>query len=324
MTETLSRLLLRLSEAEHPVLWGRVAAPHFGRDFERMLAQRVLVEEAPTETWGLCSNCDCGLDARPIQRINGRPVAVCPLDHQADTHLTDTDIRSFLIDTAVLVRLIATASFGVEPSQIASGVWHLGPTATKRATFIAPSRSAVLQPGLVGTLRLFDRSSQTTLIAPPIPAAEQTRFAEAGILLVSSRECLACHDGAAAFAIDTAKLELPSAFAPRLVICRSGKSVVLDGIPKPLSDQTFKLLVLLAEQAMKTPAVIEKRHIENHLWGASVHRITSEVREPVRALRDALAAGGTDPNAVRSLIQNRQNPNGYRLMLAPEDIQLSP
>ena len=43
MTETLPRLLLRLSEAGDPaMLWGRQAAPHAGRDFERLLDHGVV------------------------------------------------------------------------------------------------------------------------------------------------------------------------------------------------------------------------------------------------------------------------------------------
>lgn len=49
-----------------------------------------------------------------------------------------------------------------------------------------------------------------------------------------------------------------------------------------------------------------------------------EVREPIRALRDALTAGSPDPKAARLLIANGRNPNGYRLVLRPEEIQLGP
>ena len=42
MSESLSRLLLRLSEAGEPaVLWGRQASPYLGQDFERLLSSGV-------------------------------------------------------------------------------------------------------------------------------------------------------------------------------------------------------------------------------------------------------------------------------------------
>ena len=90
-----------------------------------------------------------------------------------------------------------------------------------------------------------------------------------------------------------------------------------------LSEQAFQLLVLLAEHALKSPAILENCQIEAHLWGTNIHRISSQVREPVRALRDALAADSANSEAVRTLIENRRNPNGYRLVLAPEDIELT-
>ena len=59
MTETLPRLLLRLSEAGDPaILWGRQAAPHAGRDFERLLDHGVLVEQSPTTEWDVCPTCE--------------------------------------------------------------------------------------------------------------------------------------------------------------------------------------------------------------------------------------------------------------------------
>ena len=204
MTETLPRLLLRQSEAEHPVLWGRTAAPHFGREFDRMLAQRVLIEEAPAETWGLCSDCECGLDARPIQHINGRLVAVCPFDHQADAHLTDTDIRSFRIEVDALVGEIARASaFPNVPAEVMPGLWHLGSTASGRAVFVALTLTGARQPGLFSVIRATTRSAPITMLTPSLPASETLRFEEAGIHRVTTREVIGSRGNTASpFAID--------------------------------------------------------------------------------------------------------------------------
>jgi hypothetical protein len=326
MTDRLARLLLRLSEAGEPaILWGRLAKPYLGRDFARLLDQGILVEDAPATEWDVCSSCECNLDVRPIQHIDGRHVAACPLDQKSDLILDAEDLRSFRIGIPALVREVASASgFSNEPSETAPGIWNLGLAPSKRAIFLAPSRTAVLQSGLVVALRMIARSSPITMIAPALSAAEQLRFAEAEIRLVTVCDVIGPGDGATPFAIDLAKLEPPSTVAPRLIIGRSANSVLLDGVPKTLSDQTFTLLLLLAEHAMKSPAILENRRIEDCLWGSNVHRITSEVREPVRALRDALTTGSADPKAVRSLIENRRNPNGYRLALAPVEIRLGP
>ena len=324
MTETLPRLLLRLSEAGDPaILWGRLAAPHAGRDFERLLDHGVLVEQAPTTEWDVCPACDCGLDARSVQQVNGRHIAVCPTDRRGDLVLGEDDLRSFRIHHPALVREIATASgFGDEPAPVAEGIWYLGETSSQRALFLALSRNAVLQPGMIGLMRSVARSSPITVIAPALAADDQARLVDAGLHLMSGLDCIACDGAASGFAIDQSKLESRPSLAPRLVIRRTAKTVSLDGMPKTLSDQEFQLLVLLAEHALKSPAIVENRAIEAQIWGANIHRISSQVREPVRALRDALALGSADAKAIRALIENRRNPNGYRLALAPEEIEL--
>lgn len=326
MTETLPRLLLRLSEAGDPaVLWGRQAAPHAGRDFERLLARGVLIEQAPAAEWDVCPACDCGLDARPIRQVNGRHIAVCPTDRRSDVVLGDDDLRSFRVCFPALVREIATASgFGDESLPVAAGVWHLGQTSSQRALFLALSRDGVLQAGLISLLRSIARSMPITVIAPAMASDDQSRLVDAGLHLVSGWDCIAGDGAASGFAIDQSKLELGPISAPRLVIRRTAKTVSLYGMPKTLSDQEFQLLVLLAEHALKSPAIVENRAIEAQIWGANIHKISSQVREPVRALRDALALGSADPKTVRALIENRRNPNGYRLALPPEEIELVP
>ena len=48
MTETILQLLTRLSEAgDDAILSGELAAPFIGPGFDRLLAKRVLVEQAP-------------------------------------------------------------------------------------------------------------------------------------------------------------------------------------------------------------------------------------------------------------------------------------
>jgi DNA-binding winged helix-turn-helix (wHTH) protein len=89
-----------------------------------------------------------------------------------------------------------------------------------------------------------------------------------------------------------------------------------------LSEQLFALLLFLAERALDSPATVPIRAIEDHVWGVGIHRIASSIREPIRALREALAAGAAD-DAVRSLIEYKRNPNGYRISLGAEDIVIA-
>jgi len=312
MTETLPRLLLRLSEAEHPVLWGRAAAPHFGREFDRMLAQRVLIEEAPAETWCLCSDCECSLDARPIQRINGGLVAVCPLDHQADAHLTDTDIRSFRIDPAILVRLIAAAS-GLDPApeQILPGLWRLGTTAGSQTVFVVLSIAASVQPGLMGMLTKSARCAAITLLVPTrVPETTRRQLEDAGLHVVALLDALG-EDPGAPFALNPPKLA--QTIAPKMRLIKAQFAVSLFGIDGTLSKRPFDLLWILAEAG---GAVVERRTIETRLWSQPV--VKTAVNDAIRDLREGLA---TIDARGESVIETRTG-QGYRLALVPAEIVL--
>jgi hypothetical protein len=323
MTDCLARLLLRLSEAGEPaILWGRQAKPYLGRDFERLLDQGILVEDAPATEWDVCSSCECGLDSRPIQHIDGHHVAACPLDQKSDLILDAEDLRSFRIGIPALVREIAcTSGFSNEPSETAAGIWNLGLTPSKRAAFLSPSRTAASQPGLVGALRMTVRSSPITMIAPALSAAEKLRFAEAEIHLIAVEDAIGPGDGAAPFAIDLARLEPAPSFKPRLVIARSAKSVMLDGVSRTLSDQSFELLCLLAERASTDNPFASTRDVDTRIWGDSIHRVSRAARDVVRELRNALAANALEPDAVRQIIENQRN-RGWRLTLGAAEIDL--
>lgn len=315
MTETLPRLLLRLSEAGDPaILWGRLAAPHAGRDFERLLDHGVLVEQSPATEWGVCPACDCGLDARPIQQVNGRHIAVCPTDRRSDVVLGDDDLRSYRIHSPALVREIATASgFGGAPSAVAAGLWHLGETSSQRALFLALSPGAARQPGMIGLMRSIARSSPVTVIAPAMAADDLARLVDAAISVVSLEECLG--ENAAGFAIDLSTLEYAPAFEFRLIIFRQGQRVILDGTEMHIPQQPFNLLVRLAEAAGDRVGYLTPHQIEAENSGRGAADL-------VRELRGFLSENQKGRGAT--LIKTRRSPTGYFLSLPPEEFDLRP
>lgn len=315
MTETLPRLLLRLSEAGDPaILWGRQAAPHAGRDFERLLDRGVLVEQAPAAEWDVCPTCNCGLDARPVQLVDGRHIAVCPTDRRSDVVLGDDDLRSFRVHPSALVREITTASgFGDEPAPVAEGVWHLGDTSKQRALFLALSPGAVLQPGMIGLMRSVARSLPVTVIAPAMAADDLARFVDAAISVVSMEECLG--ENAAGFAIELSTLEPALTFEPVMVIFRQGQRVILDGIEMHIPQQPFNLLVRLAEAAGDRVAYLTPHRIEAENSGRGAADL-------VRELRGFLSENQKGRGAA--LIKTRRSPTGYFLSLQPEEFDLRP
>lgn len=322
MSASLVRLLLQQSESGDPaILWGRAAKPYFGGEFDRLLARGVIVEEAPATSWPPCDGCECGTDERPVQSIDGRIVAVCPIDANADAVLDTDDLRGFRIDLAALVRELASASrLGSDPCEVVDGVWHLGSTPSGRAVFIAPSLLRATQSGIIPALRIMARGAAITLAAPDMPSAERRRLAEAGIELVQLSASVGTN-GETPFALDLSSFDPARPVNSRLVIRRSARQVKLDGVTPMLSDQTFGLLTLFAERALTDDPFAPAREIEQRIWGTLVHRVSRPARDVVRELRDALAAGASDSASARGLIEVQRN-RGWRLTLTASEIDL--
>jgi len=325
MSENLAKLLLRLSEAGEPaVLWGRQAKPFLGRTFDGLLTARVLVEQMPATEWPVCAGCECELDARIIEMFDGRSIASCPNDAASDVVLDADDIRSFHIDQGRLVHGIALASgFKAEPHEVVPGVWSLGPTSTGRATFLAFMIAAAQQPGLLTILKASAQRAPITLLAPALPHGDRKRFDEADVHIVALQDAI-CIEAESEFAADLSRFEPGPAAAPRLVVIRSTQLVILDGVSRPLAEQPFQLLCLLAERARSTGgAPVGTREIDGQIWGTSIHLVARQARDVVRELRDGLAEGSPDPKPVRDLIENRRS-RGYLLALTPEEIDIRP
>ena len=323
MNESLAQLLLRLNEAGEPaILWGRQAKPYAGRAFDRLLVAGVLIEQAPATEWPVCADCECGLEVRLIEKIGDRVIASCPIDARSDDVLDKQDLRSFRIDQKRLVTEVAIASgFPMEPDEVLPGVWMLGTMSVGRVAFVAFGAASVESPGLFAALRAEARGAPVTLLAPALPFAVRKRFEEAGIHIAVLWDAIG-NDGRASFALDLSRLVPRAGGGPRLVIAESIRRVTLDGIERSLAVQPFRLLCLLAERARAGGATVERRKIEAHIWGTAIG--TREARDVVRELRDGLAKGSAGPEPIRALIESRRNPNGYRLALAPEDIELQP
>lgn len=316
MSETLARLLLRLSEAGEPaVLWGRQAAPYFGREFERLLDRGILTELAQADEWDVCQDCDCDLDARPIQTVNGGAVAVCPFDHRNDRALETSDLQSFHIDPAALVREIVMASgFSKEPSEILPGLWHLGQTSARRELFMALARPTILQPGVSSKIKLLHPGTEVTLIVPALTSSERSLLVDTGFHIAFCDECIGIQGG---FSMDLSKLAPAALATPRLVVVVASQGVILDGTEKHVPQQPFRLLVMLAEKVTKGGGFVSGREIEAAFSG----RTASDV---IRELKDRLSAGASDPKRVRRLIKNRRSPAGYALALLLTEIEVKP
>lgn len=320
VSDRLPKLLLRRIEAgPGAVLWGRDAAPHFGRSFDQLLAEGILTERAPATSWSLCRICDGDCGERDIAEVDGGLVAECPQDSAHDTPLAAHEIRSFAVDVPALVGAIATRSgLAGDCEQIAGGVWFLGRLTGGRSVVLVLEEAGVRGPGGVAALRARATLAGTTILVPGYFRPPVMRpFRDAGCHVLVSMDALDGDD----FVLNHATLLPPVTHDARIAINRSSQAVALDGRPVPLTDQPYRLLVVLAEIARLHPGFLNDTGIEEAVYRNDILPSARPVRDIVRELRDQLAAGlsTTDADAIRSLIQSRRS-SGYRLQLKPTEI----
>ena len=312
MTETILRLLTRLSEAgDDAILPGELAAPFYGPGFDRLLAKRVLVEQAPLADWDVCDGCECGLPCRPIRKAGDGYRAECPLDRRQDIDLTEDDLRVFRIGDEALASVIgAAAGFGAAPKLAAEKVWRLGDTPSGRAVFLALEPAALTGDGIIASLRQAAQSSDITILAPQLPAEAARRNHDAGFHLTEILAVLMPASDGLGAAIDDAAL-VPVPLAPVLRVRRATAEVQWDGRSVILSRQIFPVFERLLEKAQSRDQVASGSHVE-----ATTAR---EAKDLIRELRDAFKAAGFTDAESKILIMTVRN-RGYRLGVVSADI----
>lgn len=312
MTETILRLLTRLSEAgDDAILPGELAAPFFGPVFDRLLAKRVLVEQAPLADWDVCDACECGLPCRPIRKIGDAFRAECPLDRRQDIDLTKDDLRVFRIGADALASVIgAAAGFGAAPKLAAENVWHVGDTPSGRAVFLALEPAALTGGGIVASLRQAAQRSDITILAPKLPAEAARRHHDAGLHLIETLEVLKPASNVLGAAIDDAAL-VPVPLAPVLRVRRATAEVQWDGRSVILSRQIFPVFERLLEKALSRDQVASGSHVEG--------TTAREAKDLIRELRDAFKAAGLTDAESKALIETVRG-RGYRLGVPATEI----
>lgn len=318
VTETLSRLLLQLSEVEPPaLLWGSVARRHHGAGFDRLLDTQILVEQRPATQWPVCSSCECDLDMRPLLRIADKQVAACPLDHRNDETLDDDDLRIFLLDHAALLREIVRVSrFENPPSEISPKLWSLG-MVEGADLFMTYHGSVAGHHGTVDAIRLAART-HPVLISPRLSASGRVALDRARIQCIELSECLRIAPGNV---IPVLQIDLPVTGRPesRLVIHVQSQSISLDGKEQTLPPRSFKLILFLAKEATAGRPLCERRDIEKQLWPTIVSE--KAVADAIRDLRTKIAP--ILPNGVlpKQFIENRASA-AYLITLPPNEISI--
>lgn len=222
----LAWLWTRLSEGGARVaISGRALSRFPANDIERLLRAQVLIEEQKADTWSVCAECDCGLDARPVEQSDDAFRACCPHDQSEDVILLKDDLRRFSVDVDRLVaRIAASGNLGGAVARVADGLWLLGDTPSGHTVVLSFDAYNLVAPGAVMAIRAAVGPKPIMAIVHDLSATIAVRLREVGV---------EPHEIAAVFKAGsdgTERLVLdPPSSVPRLVMTLSAQSVTLDG-----------------------------------------------------------------------------------------------
>ena len=250
----------------------------------------------------------------------------CPYDSRSDEILGPDDIRAFSIDVENLGRAIRedTGLIGDDAAAIADGVWLLGalprngqtPLSIVLALRLQDRDAADLLFRIKTQLRLDAVVVTTTTLSLPL----RQQFLTADIRVACIADALAANDPARPFSLDLRRLAVPPVLSgARLVIRTAERTVEFDGQPVHLPPQPFDLLVLLARTAVTDRVRLQRRDIEDVLFGKAAHG--HDVSDIIRRLRESFTPFVGGAAQAKQLIENKSR-LGYLLNLQPTEIDL--
>ncbi len=308
MSGKISPLLKRLSEiaGAAPVSWPAISE-YAGAEVDRLLRQRILIENAPAIQWDVCSDCSCGLAARPIEVVNGAPRASCPLDPASDAVLDEDDLRSFTVDFDRLVAVLADlAPVSGANRLITEGLWYLGRTDAQAHASITFKSGILRQNGIVPLMRQSAQGQPIILISPEFPEEAASLLLAADIRMVLLSDLL-----------DDLETDEPCILAghrrdgPELVIYHDSGKVEWRGRSIVFTHQTFPAFLRMVER-LKTNDPIAPGPVVEDTTG----RAASDL---VREMRAKVTSAGFSDNEAKSFIKTH-HARGYSVTVPVDKI----
>ncbi|MDR5654368.1 hypothetical protein [Ruixingdingia sedimenti] len=307
----LAWLWTRLSDGGPEVsISGRALRRFPGREVERLLRARVLIEHPKADSWSVCAHCDCGLDVRPIRQIGDELRACCPHDAAEDVVLDDGDLTRFGVDANRLAGQIgASGGLAGAVAAVVDGVWTIGSGPAGRMFMLCDDADRLETPGAILALKSAAAPRPLTVIAKEPEPALVLRLREAGIEVRALADVIkADREGVDRLILDDGRIPTGGV---RLVLHRQGQFAVLDGRRLDLPPQMFALFRMLVERSVQRDPVLKAQEIE-----AQFQRTPREI---VRDLRRALVTCGLTEKEVETLVGTVRS-RGYRLGLAPSEV----
>lgn len=315
MPDNLTKLLWQLSEAGEPaVMFGRQHTATQDAMLQRLLALGVLLHGEPMTACDPCGDCDCGADERRIRWSANTPFAACPADHRRDQQLAPDDVRTLSVAIPTLVQEAANAT-GLGPvEEIAPGIWRLGRLPDERVVVAAPTRAALLQPGLVGAVRMVDREGPIVLVGPTLGERHRALLASQGVHHVTPCDALASPGNGPHLGFDIGLLPDGHAGRYRLVLTTETRTVRLGGKEASLPPRPFQLLRLLALQHRRGKPIVSRHDLLDKIFTPSTAE--AAVRDLVSETRRQLKHAFGDVEEVAQLIATHTTA-GYAINFPP-------
>lgn len=313
MQDSLAKLLWQLSEAGEPaVMLGRQHTADQDALLQRLLALGVLLHGEPMTACDPCRDCDCGADERRIRWSAHTPFAACAADHRRDQQLTPDDVRILSVAIPTLVQEAATATGLGQVEEIAPGIWRLGRLPDGRVVVAAPTRAALLQPGLVGAVRMVDREGSIVLIGPTLGERDRALLASQGVHHVTPCDALASPASGAPLAFDIGLLPDGRAGRYRLALTIRTRTVRLGGQETSLPPRPFQLLHILARQHRRGRPIVSRHALLDEIFTSNTAE--AAVRDLVSETRRQLKQAFGDSEVVAQLIATHTTA-GYAINL---------
>lgn len=308
------QLLSRLSEAgEDAILTGGDAERFPGRELDRMLGRRVLIQRPRLTAWEVCDDCDCGADHRPLVEAAGGYRAACPVNAGADVMIDEADLVSWIIDADALAAEISRAA-GLDDGaeRVGAGLWKLGVGPSGAVVLLAFTEAGACAESLPTKARQLANGRRVLLIAPRLPAAELLRLRDAGLAVCEISDLF----GRGTIAASLAAIDSAGSAAPdeaRLVFRAASGELRFSGHIVVLQPTVARVFALLAAGVVNEAPFVSSDDI--------IAATGRQQRDVIRDLRDAMKGGGISAGDVKSLIKNIPR-RGWRLALAAHEVAL--
>ena len=270
--------------------------------------------------------------ATVLQVVDDTLIAIDPETGACERHNDALDVQTFDIDITAICRAIREQSGldGPGPTPISTRVWRLGRSSrhgrVAEICLVRRLREETAQEIVDHVRGAIDTESSVALISlgrSDLPTAV-ARQLDAMRMTVAVAEDLMGHAPGAPFALNLERIRLASSLPTvetRLVVDRTGRRVIFDGVELAVEPRDFDVFVLLAEESADAGGWVLRDSIAAALRASTGRDGNPEqVDRSINRLRDIFRKEQRLPGVPKNGFIETKPKVGCRLTLASSDI----